>query len=67
VRQKIGATKIANRLEDHVHGRVELSSSQVTAALGLLRKVVPDLSATQITGQDGGPLIHKAVVELVSK
>lgn len=56
VRQRIQAAQIVNRLNGHVMGTVELSASQVTAALGLLKKCVPDLSATALTDGDGGPL-----------
>ena len=31
-----------------------MDASQVSAALGLIKKGVPDLSAQQITGPDGG-------------
>ena len=48
VRQRIKAAGITKRLEDHVVGKVQMSASQVQAALGLLKKVVPDLSATEI-------------------
>ena len=59
VRDKIRASQLVNRLEDHVLGEVEMSSTQVSAALGLLKKCVPDLSAEQITGPDGGPIRHE--------
>lgn len=42
---------IANRLTRHVLGKVEMTPSQVTAALGLLKKTLPDLSATEISGE----------------
>jgi hypothetical protein len=35
--------RIIQRLDDFIHGHVELTSAQVTAALGLL-KILPDLS-----------------------
>ncbi len=57
VRARIRAGGIVKRLENHVLGRVEMTSSQVTAALGLLRKSVPDLSAIEHTGKDGSPLL----------
>ena len=64
-REKIRTTKIAQRLEAFVleekYGNskkpVEMTSSQVTAALGLLKKTIPDLSATEISGPDGGPVV----------
>jgi hypothetical protein len=43
VRQRIRTSQLVNRLTDHVDGKVELSATQVTAALGLLRKSLPDL------------------------
>ena len=54
VRARIKAGGITKRLEDHIVGKVQMSTSQVTAALGLLRKVVPDRASTEITGKDGG-------------
>lgn len=45
-----------HRLEQHVLGKVEMSATQVSAALGLLRKCVPDLSNVEHTGKDGGPI-----------
>lgn len=51
VREKIRSSHIINRLTDHVDGKVELSASQVTAALGLLKKCIPDLAAVDHTGE----------------
>ena len=56
VREKIRASQLVNRLENHVLGDAKLEASQVTAALGLLKKCVPDLQATELTGKDGGPV-----------
>lgn len=50
VRQRIRTSQITRRLTDHVLGNVEMTASQVTAALGLLRKSLPDLSAVAHTG-----------------
>lgn len=55
-RTKIANSQILKRLIDHVEGKVEMSASQVTAGLGLLKKVMPDLSHTEHTGEDGGPI-----------
>ena len=41
---------ITNRLIGHVLGTVEMQPSQVTAGIALLRKIVPDLSATELSG-----------------
>lgn len=50
-REKIRTTQIVNRLTNHVLGKVDMSSTQVTAALGLLRKAIPDLAAHQHSGE----------------
>jgi hypothetical protein len=41
-RTKIQASQLINRLTAHVLGNVEMAPSAVTAALGLLRKVIPE-------------------------
>ena len=55
---KISTTKLAQRLTDHVDGRIELSSTQVRAAEILLRKLVPDLSSVSGPGEDGAHLFQ---------
>lgn len=47
-RVKIKNSNILNALIEHVEGSREMSSTQVTAGLGLLRKVMPDLSQTDV-------------------
>jgi hypothetical protein len=47
-RQKIQAAGVVNRLIDHVNGKNKLEQTQVSAALGLLRKVLPDLVNAQV-------------------
>ena len=47
-------------LEEHdtQTGRpIVMSDTQVRAALGLLRKTMPDLAVTSHTGPDGGPVL----------
>lgn len=50
-REKIRTSQLINRLTDHALGKVEMNSSQVSAALGLIRKTLPDLAAVEMTGQ----------------
>lgn len=54
-RMKIQTSMLLNRLNNFVNGKVELSPAQVTAALGLLKKSLPDLSAVdhQMLDKDG--------------
>lgn len=57
-RAKIKTSMLINRLQDFASGKhgVEMSRSQVAAALGLLRKAVPDLSSVDLGNVDGQPL-----------
>jgi len=47
-RAKIKTSQIINRLTSHVLSDLELTPSQVSAGLGLLRKTLPDLQATEM-------------------
>jgi len=49
-RERIQVSMIVNRLQDCLAGKVELSAQQVNAAKILLGKVLPDLSATELSG-----------------
>lgn len=49
-RAKIQNSFILSRLIRHVEGKIELSATQVTAGLGLLRKIMPDLAAVAHSG-----------------
>jgi hypothetical protein len=64
-RQKIRTSQILNRLTDHVLGSVEMSPSQVSAGLGLLRKTLPDLANTQISGDPNNPVTVVSRIERV--
>jgi len=50
-RERIRTSQIVNRLSDHIFGKVDMSKTQVAAALGLLRKTLPDLSHTEHSGE----------------
>lgn len=49
LRTKIEAHRIVQKLTEHVINGVEMTPSQVTAGLGLLRKVLPELASTDTT------------------
>lgn len=51
-RAKIQTSQIINRLNSFVNGEVELTTAQVTAALGLLKKTLPDLASITHEGGD---------------
>ena len=48
-RVKIRNSNILNALIEHVEGKRDMSSTQVTAGLGLLAKVMPNLSESKST------------------
>jgi hypothetical protein len=52
-RVKIQNSNILTALIEHVEGSREMSSTQVTAGVALLRKVLPDLAAAAESGDDG--------------
>ena len=65
-RTKIANSKILSRLIAHAEGEVEMTSTQVTVGLGLLKKVMPDLSAQTIehSGPDGEPIEVNGVSDI---
>ena len=66
VRAKIQASQLINVLTDHALGvSDELSPTRLKAIEILLRKSLPDLSAVEMTGADGGPVETVTKVELV--
>ena len=66
VKQKIQASQLINRLTKHALSKAPImDASQVTAAVKLLGKVVPDLKAVEHSGDPDNPIAHTHRVELV--
>ena len=65
VREKIQASQLVNRLQNHAFGEIELTQTQLKAIEILLRKSVPDLSAIQVSGDEENPITVKGVIDLV--
>lgn len=59
VREKIRASQLVNRLEDHALGKIDLEQTQVQAIKILLGKVIPDLTA--ISGDPNGEPVRTSV------
>jgi hypothetical protein len=57
-RNKIRNSNILNHLIEHVSGTREMSSTQVTAGLGLLKKALPDLQSVSVQGEEDGEPIN---------
>jgi len=73
-RMKIQTSMIINRLQDHIKitpqdpnfSKKYMDKSQVSAALGLLKKTLPDLQTMELSGKDGERLFpEKITVELI--
>lgn len=62
-RDKIRNSNILNALVEHVEGKRDMSASQVSAGLGLLKKIMPDLSSNQQSFDPDNPL----KVELIKR
>ena len=56
IRSRIKAGQIADRLTKHALGEEEMTKTQVSAGLGLLKKVCPDLSATELSSDPNKPV-----------
>lgn len=54
-RKRIQTSQLINRLENHILNDLDLKPSQVNAALGLLKKTLPDLSNVELGGNDDKP------------
>lgn len=56
VREKIQTSQLVNRLTDHVLNGAEMSKTQVSAAVALLKKTLPDLQAVEHSGDAQNPV-----------
>lgn len=63
-RLKIQTTQLIKRLTSFVNSEIELSPAQVTAALGLLKKSLPDLQAQASGSNSDGSL--KEQIQMIS-
>lgn len=70
IRDTVQAGQIVKVLTDHIINGTEIAPSRITAGLGLLKKVIPDLSAMQHSGDKENPIRHiieGAIAELGTK
>lgn len=57
VRQKIQATQLVKRLQDHALGQIDMSKTQVQAASFLINKIMPNPpERKEISGPDGSAI-----------
>lgn len=56
-REKIRASMLINRLQNHVVGRIEMSQTQLRAAEVLLKKCLPDQQHIEHANDPENPLV----------
>jgi hypothetical protein len=63
-RVKIQNSNILNALIEHVDGKRDMSATQVSAGIALMRKVLPDLQSVELGGKgDDGAIVFRTVYE----
>ena len=65
-RVKIQNSNILSSLINHVDGKQDMSSTQVTAGIALLKKVLPDMANVTINGSgENGEveIVFKTIIE----
>lgn len=65
-RVKIQNSNILNALIEHVEGKRDMSATQVSAGVALLKKVLPDVSQVTVQGDEENPLQVATRIELVA-
>lgn len=69
VRARIQTAMLINRLQKFATGAdgIVMTDAQVRAALGLLKKSLPDLQAVQLSGPGGGPVMIQRIERVIVK
>lgn len=69
VRAKIQASQLVNVLQNHALGEdeKEMTPSRLKAIEILLRKSLPDLSSTEITGNEDSPVMFSEIKRTIVK
>jgi len=65
-RVKIQNSNILNALIEHAVGKRDMTATQVTAGIALLKKVLPDLQAVQVSGDPESPVHMVHTINLVA-
>ena len=64
-RSKIKNSQILNALIEHAEGKRDMSATQVSAGLGLLKKALPDLSSDQLSGDEDNQVRTHSTIEQI--
>ena len=63
IRERIKSDRLIDALENHVLNGKEMQATQISAALGLLKKCVPDMASVEHSGE----ITHKVTLADVLK
>jgi hypothetical protein len=64
IKAKIQTSQLINRLQNHIDGQIEMSSTQVDAAKFLINKTLSNApSLNEHSGTDGEPIAHELVIK----
>jgi hypothetical protein len=67
IRAKIQGTQLIKFLQEYALGekKGKVEKARITAALGLLKKVAPDLCSTELAGDPDSPLVQRIEMVIV--
>jgi hypothetical protein len=60
---KVKSGNLMARVLKHAHGEIEMTPTQLRAAEIYLKKTIPDVARTELTGKDGGAVETKDVTK----
>lgn len=61
----IQASQLINRLNSFALGEIEMSAAQVNAAKIVIGKVIPDLKAIELSGNEDKPIREVKTIRLI--
>lgn len=64
-RQNIQTSVIIDRLQKHIMGEIEMSSTQIAACTTLLKKTAPDLSVQDLNANVNGKINVNGTINFV--
>lgn len=66
LRGQVRDSGILEALIEHAEGKREMTSSQVTAGLNLMKKILPDLASVQMGGETTHTVVHRIERRIVN-
>lgn len=64
IKAKIQTSQLINRLQNHIDGQIEMSSTQVDAAKFLINKTLSNApSLNEHSGPDGEAIPHELIIK----